>query len=85
MLFSNNLYKVLWSFEIPGLKCSVVLNDLFVYPSAECTAVPLTTISLSIFQVEQVSQLAVFVEAALDYHKQSTEILEDLQSKLQNR
>ncbi|KFP56328.1 Endophilin-A3, partial [Cariama cristata] len=35
--------------------------------------------------VEQVSQLAVFVEAALDYHKQSTEILEDLQSKLQNR
>lgn len=45
----------------------------------------LTTIYLSIFQVEQVSQLAVFVEAALDYHKQSTEILEDLQSKLQNR
>lgn len=37
------------------------------------------------FQVEQVSQLAVFVEAALDYHKQSREILEDLQSKLQNR
>ncbi|KFR15225.1 Endophilin-A3, partial [Opisthocomus hoazin] len=35
--------------------------------------------------VEQVSQLAVFVEAALDYHKQSTDILEDLQSKLQNR
>ncbi|XP_030045483.1 endophilin-A3 isoform X3 [Microcaecilia unicolor] len=35
--------------------------------------------------VEQVSQLAVFVEAALDYHKQSTEILEDLHSKLQNR
>ncbi|KFZ59686.1 Endophilin-A3, partial [Antrostomus carolinensis] len=35
--------------------------------------------------VEQVSQLAVFVEAALDYHKQSSEILEDLQSKLQNR
>lgn len=38
-----------------------------------------------LFQVEQVSQLAVFVEAALDYHKQSTDILEDLQSKLQNR
>ncbi|NXV93319.1 SH3G3 protein, partial [Calonectris borealis] len=35
--------------------------------------------------VEQVSQLAVFVEAALDYHKQSTEILEDLQRRLQNR
>ncbi|XP_025067575.1 endophilin-A3 isoform X3 [Alligator sinensis] len=35
--------------------------------------------------VEQVSQLAVFAEAALDYHKQSTEILEELQSKLQNR
>lgn len=45
----------------------------------------LTSIFLSIFQVEQVSQLAVFVEAALDYHKQSTEILEDLQSRLQNR
>ncbi|XP_044837165.1 endophilin-A3 isoform X3 [Mauremys mutica] len=35
--------------------------------------------------VEQVSQLAVFIEAALDYHKQSTEILEELQSTLQNR
>ncbi|XP_042331342.1 endophilin-A3 isoform X2 [Sceloporus undulatus] len=35
--------------------------------------------------IEQVSQLLVFTEAALDYHKQSTEILEDLQSKLQNR
>ncbi|XP_053127871.1 endophilin-A3 isoform X2 [Hemicordylus capensis] len=35
--------------------------------------------------VEQVSQLLVLVEAALDYHKLSTEILEDLQSKLQNR
>ncbi|XP_012369268.2 endophilin-A3 [Octodon degus] len=35
--------------------------------------------------VEQVTQLAVFVEAALDYHKQSTEILQDLQSKLQMR
>ncbi|CAI5792812.1 endophilin-A3 isoform X1 [Podarcis lilfordi] len=35
--------------------------------------------------IEQVSQLLVFVEAAVEYHKQSTEILEDLQSKLQNR
>ncbi|KAH0620004.1 hypothetical protein JD844_014495 [Phrynosoma platyrhinos] len=35
--------------------------------------------------IEQVSQLLVFIEAALDYHKQSAEILEDLQSKLQNR
>lgn len=61
-----------------------VLNDLFVYPSAERTAGSLQLFS-SLFQVEQVSQLAVFVEAALDYHKQSTEILEDLQSKLQNR
>ncbi|GAB5572112.1 endophilin-A3 isoform X6 [Prionailurus iriomotensis] len=34
---------------------------------------------------EQVSQLAVFIEAALDYHKQSTEILQELQSKLQMR
>lgn len=36
-------------------------------------------------QVEQVSQLAVFIEAALEYHKQSTEILQELQSKLQMR
>ncbi|CAO2605430.1 Sh3gl3 [Lemmus lemmus] len=35
--------------------------------------------------VEQVSQLAVFVEAALDYHKQSTEILQELQNKLELR
>ncbi|XP_073917596.1 endophilin-A3 isoform X1 [Castor canadensis] len=35
--------------------------------------------------VEQVSQLAVFIEAALDYHRQSTEILQDLQNKLQQR
>ncbi|XP_059035838.1 endophilin-A3 isoform X2 [Mustela nigripes] len=35
--------------------------------------------------VEQVSQLAVFVEAALDYHRQSTEILQELQSKLRMR
>uniref|UniRef100_A0A452TZP7 SH3 domain containing GRB2 like 3, endophilin A3 n=1 Tax=Ursus maritimus TaxID=29073 RepID=A0A452TZP7_URSMA len=35
--------------------------------------------------VEQVSQLAVFIEAALEYHKQSTEILQELQSKLQMR
>ncbi|XP_029395269.1 endophilin-A3 isoform X3 [Mus pahari] len=35
--------------------------------------------------VEQVSQLAVFVEAALDYHRQSTEILQELQSKLELR
>ncbi|KAJ6662780.1 hypothetical protein lerEdw1_010984 [Lerista edwardsae] len=35
--------------------------------------------------IEQVNQLLVLVEAALDYHKQSTEILEYLQSKLQNR
>uniref|UniRef100_G3SN46 SH3 domain containing GRB2 like 3, endophilin A3 n=1 Tax=Loxodonta africana TaxID=9785 RepID=G3SN46_LOXAF len=34
--------------------------------------------------VEQVSQLAVFIEAALDYHRQSTEI-QELQSKLQTR
>lgn len=38
-----------------------------------------------LLQVEQVSQLAVFIEAALDYHKQSTEILQELQSKLQMR
>nr|XP_060611203.1 endophilin-A3 isoform X1 [Anolis sagrei ordinatus] len=35
--------------------------------------------------IEQVSQLLVFVEAALDYHKQSTDILDYLQSKLQDR
>ncbi|XP_069321750.1 endophilin-A3 isoform X5 [Eulemur rufifrons] len=35
--------------------------------------------------VEQVSQLAVFIEAALDYHRQTTEILQELQSRLQMR
>ncbi|XP_060035522.1 endophilin-A3 isoform X4 [Erinaceus europaeus] len=35
--------------------------------------------------VEQVSQLAVFVEAVLDYHRQSSEILQGLQSRLQAR
>ncbi|XP_073083245.1 endophilin-A3 isoform X4 [Manis javanica] len=35
--------------------------------------------------VEQVSQLAVFVEAALDYHRQSSEILQELHTKLQMR
>ncbi|XP_072516792.1 endophilin-A3a isoform X2 [Salminus brasiliensis] len=35
--------------------------------------------------VEQVSQLAALIEAALEYHRQSSEILEDLNSKLQSR
>ncbi|XP_073474680.1 lamin-B3-like isoform X2 [Aquarana catesbeiana] len=35
--------------------------------------------------IEQVSQLAVLAEAALDYHRQSTQILEDLHSRLHNR
>ncbi|EDM08723.1 SH3-domain GRB2-like 3, isoform CRA_e [Rattus norvegicus] len=40
---------------------------------------------LDMEKVEQVSQLAVFVEAALDYHRQSTEILQELQNKLELR
>ncbi|XP_037689115.1 endophilin-A3 isoform X3 [Choloepus didactylus] len=35
--------------------------------------------------VEQVSQLAVFIEAALDYHRQTSEILQELQGKLRAR
>ncbi|KAM8973501.1 endophilin-A3 [Pelodytes ibericus] len=35
--------------------------------------------------IEQVSQLAVLIEAALDYHRQSAQILEDLHSRLHNR
>ncbi|XP_015198492.1 endophilin-A3a isoform X4 [Lepisosteus oculatus] len=35
--------------------------------------------------VEQVSQLSALVEAALDYHRQSLEILEELNNKLQSR
>ncbi|KAM4677702.1 endophilin-A3 [Discoglossus pictus] len=35
--------------------------------------------------IEQVSQLAVFTEAALDYHRQTVQVLEELLSKLQNR
>ncbi|XP_016129165.1 endophilin-A3-like [Sinocyclocheilus grahami] len=35
--------------------------------------------------VEQVSQLSALIEAALDYHRQSLEILKELDSKLQTR
>ncbi|NP_001088011.1 uncharacterized protein LOC494702 [Xenopus laevis] len=35
--------------------------------------------------IEQVSQLSVFVEAALDYHRQSAQILEELHNRLHNR
>ncbi|XP_045142346.1 endophilin-A3 isoform X3 [Echinops telfairi] len=35
--------------------------------------------------VEQVSQLAVFVDAALDYHRQSAEVLQELHTRLQIR
>ncbi|KAJ0056827.1 hypothetical protein NL108_018327, partial [Boleophthalmus pectinirostris] len=35
--------------------------------------------------VEQVSQLAALIEAALEYHKQSSQILEELSTKLQKR
>nr|XP_023672811.1 endophilin-A3 isoform X2 [Paramormyrops kingsleyae] len=35
--------------------------------------------------VEQVSQLAALVEAGLDYHRQSLEILEELNSRLKSR
>lgn len=36
-------------------------------------------------QVEQVSQLSALIEAALEYHRQSCEILEELNGKLQKR
>ncbi|NP_001088468.1 SH3-domain GRB2-like 3 S homeolog [Xenopus laevis] len=35
--------------------------------------------------IEQVSQLSVLVETALDYHRQSAQILEDLHNRLHNR
>ncbi|XP_072321657.1 endophilin-A3a isoform X1 [Eucyclogobius newberryi] len=35
--------------------------------------------------VEQVSQLSALIEAALDYHRQSSQILEELSTKLQKR
>ncbi|GAA6104452.1 endophilin-A3a [Tachysurus ichikawai] len=35
--------------------------------------------------VEQVSQLAALIEAALEYHRQSSDILEELSGKLQSR
>ncbi|XP_007479310.1 endophilin-A3 isoform X2 [Monodelphis domestica] len=35
--------------------------------------------------IEQVNQLAVFIEALLEYHRQNTEILEDLYRKLHHR
>ncbi|XP_007479316.1 endophilin-A3 isoform X8 [Monodelphis domestica] len=36
-------------------------------------------------EIEQVNQLAVFIEALLEYHRQNTEILEDLYRKLHHR
>lgn len=36
-------------------------------------------------QVEQVSQLSALIEAAVEYHRQSCEILEELSGKLQKR
>ena len=36
-------------------------------------------------QVEQVSQLSALIEAAVEYHRQSCEILEELRGKLQKR
>ncbi|XP_068131436.1 endophilin-A3 [Hyperolius riggenbachi] len=35
--------------------------------------------------IEQVSQLSVLIDAALDYHRQSAQILEDLHRRLNNR
>ncbi|KAM3876628.1 endophilin-A3a isoform 3-T3 [Diretmus argenteus] len=35
--------------------------------------------------VEQVSQLSALIEAALEYHRHSSEILEELSAKMQNR
>ncbi|KAK7912843.1 hypothetical protein WMY93_013054 [Mugilogobius chulae] len=35
--------------------------------------------------VEQVSQLSALIEAALEYHRQSSQILEELSTKLQKR
>lgn len=61
-------------------------GPLWLVPSFGCDRLwPPPSDSPLLPQVEQVSQLAVFVEAALDYHRQSTEILRELHSKLQLR
>ncbi|XP_033708103.1 endophilin-A3 isoform X1 [Tursiops truncatus] len=69
-------------------KLSGVASGRNVLPSGQVLTLArpgfIATLILPV-QVEQVSQLAVFIEAALDYHKQSTEILQELQSKLQMR
>lgn len=36
-------------------------------------------------QVEQVNQLSALIKAALEYHQQSCEILQELSGKLQKR
>lgn len=61
-------------------------GSLVLVPARSPRTLPRPWHNLSLLpQVEQVSQLAVFVEAALDYHRQSTEILQELQSKLRMR
>jgi len=38
-----------------------------------------------LFQIEQVSQLAMFTDCLLEYHKQCTEILTDLSRTLEEK
>ncbi len=38
-----------------------------------------------VLQIEQVSQLAALVQAQLEYHSRSTEILQQLSSKMEDR
>lgn len=40
---------------------------------------------MHVFQIEQVSQLAALVQAQLEYHRRSADILQQLSSKMEDR
>ncbi|MGH0147107.1 UNVERIFIED_CONTAM: hypothetical protein FKN15_014019 [Acipenser sinensis] len=42
-------------------------------------------VTLPTMQIEQVSQLAALVQAQVEYHRQATEILQQLSSKIEER
>lgn len=44
-----------------------------------------TYVCVCVLQIEQVSQLAALVQAQLEYHSRSAEILQQLSSKMEDR
>lgn len=53
-----------------------------VIPTGRCEN---RCVSVCVLQIEQVSQLAALVQAQLEYHRRSAEILQQLSSKIEDR